>query len=156
MLEVDYVGRHLDERIVAVRARAEAERVARRARWDASVEAASTAWLESFGYKVGTIVDDRLVQREAREMVALVMKARLLMMFAPLFVMAEGIDRSLHIVSILASPSGAGPERYAPRELRVLSPYHRNNLVGGPADRASCGHQRSVELDPEPLGPFLP
>jgi hypothetical protein len=28
--------------------------------------------------------------------------------------MAESLDRSLHILSILASPSGAGPEQYAP------------------------------------------
>lgn len=116
MLEGDYVGRHLDERIEVVRVRAESDRVERRARWDASVKAASAAWRESWGYKLGPIIDDRLVQRESREMVALVMKARLLMMFAPLFVMAEAIDRSLLIVSILASPSGAGPERYAPRQ----------------------------------------
>lgn len=86
----------------------------RRVQWNAAVKDASTKWRESFGYKHGPIIDHHLVKREAREMVALAMKARLLMMVAPLFVMAESIDRSLHILSIFASPSGNGPERYAP------------------------------------------
>lgn len=110
-----YVGDHLDARITTVREKAAIDRVERMRRWDASVNAASVAWRESCGYKVGPIVDARLIEREAREMVALVVKARLLMMSAPLFVMAEQIDRSLHVISILASPSGAGPERYAPK-----------------------------------------
>lgn len=109
-----YVGAHLDARIIAVRDKAAVERVARMTRYNASVKATSTAWRESFGYKNGPIMDHHMVKREVREMVALVLKGRLLMMFAPLFVMAESIDRSLHIVSIFASPSGNGPERYAP------------------------------------------
>lgn len=110
-----YVGQHLDARITAVRERAAVERVERKARWNASVKTTSTVWRESFGYKFGPIMDHHMVKREAREVVALVMKARLLMMFAPLFVMAESIDRSLHILSMFASPSGNGPERYAPK-----------------------------------------
>lgn len=110
-----YVGEHLDARITAVRVRAATERVERRVRWDAAVKATSVAFRESFGYKQGPIMDHHMVKREAREMVALVMKARLLMLFAPMFVMAESIDRSLHILSIFASPSGNGPERYAPK-----------------------------------------
>lgn len=89
-------------------------RGARRARWDAAWQKHQVEWRESFGYKHGPIMDHHMVKREAREMVALVMKARLMMMVAPLFVMAESIDRSLHILSIFASPSGNGPERYAP------------------------------------------
>lgn len=96
-------------------AAAKIKRGHRRVQWDCAVRDASEGWRESFGYKRGPIMDPRLVQREAREMVALVMKARLLMLFAPLFVMAEHIDRSVHIISMLASPSGAGPERYAPK-----------------------------------------
>lgn len=115
MIEPGYVGEHLDARITAVRERAATERIDRRARWDAAVNATSTSWRESFGYKFGPIMDHHMVDREAREMVALVMKARLLMLFAPLFVMAEAIDRSLLIISILALPSGNGPERYAPK-----------------------------------------
>ena len=91
-------------------------RAGRRAQWDFAVKDASVRWREFSGYKMPPIIDRRLIDREAREMVALVMKARLLMMFAPLFVMAEHIDRSVHIISILASPSGAGPKRYAPKQ----------------------------------------
>lgn len=94
---------------------ASTKRITRRARWNAAVRIASASWRESFGYKLGPIIDHRMVKREAQEMVALVMKARLLMLFAPMFVMVESIDRSLHIISILASPSGNGPERYAPK-----------------------------------------
>lgn len=112
-----YVGDHLDARITAVREQAAVDRIERRARWNTAWQNERVNWRESFGYKTAPIVDARLIDREAREMVALVMKARLLMMFAPLFVMAEQIDRSLHIISILASPSGAGPERYAPKAL---------------------------------------
>lgn len=96
-------------------AAAEARRADRRARWENAWRMSRIEWRESFGYKLGPIMDHRLVEREAREMVALVMKARLRMMYAPLFVLAESIDRSLHIISILASPSGNGPERYAPK-----------------------------------------
>lgn len=110
-----YFGEHLDARITAVRTREVGARVERMRRWNEAVQATSTAWRESFGYKHGPIMDHHMVKREAREMVALIMKARLLMMLAPLFVMAESIDRSLHILSIFASPSRDGPERYAPR-----------------------------------------
>lgn len=105
----------MDARITAVRTREVGARVERMRRWNEAVQATSTAWRESFGYKHGPIMDHHMVKREAREMVALVMKARLLMMLAPLFVMAESIDRSLHILSIFASPSGNGPERYTPK-----------------------------------------
>lgn len=91
------------------------KRAGRRARWDSAVKGAAVRWREFSGYKMPPIVDARLIHREAREMVALAMKARLLMMCAPLFVMAEHIDRSVHMISIFASPSGAGPERYAPK-----------------------------------------
>lgn len=95
-------------------AAAEAKR-GRGARFEALATAHRTAWRESFGYKLGPIMDRHMVKREAREMVRIALEARLLMMFTPMLVMAESIERSLVIVSILASPSGNGPERYAPK-----------------------------------------
>lgn len=115
MIEPGYIGEHLDERITAVRERENIQRINRRGRWKDAVSEARLSWHEAFGYKLGPIIDPHMIQRESREMVAIVMKARLLMLFAPLFVMAEHIDRSLLIISILASPSGDGPGRYAPK-----------------------------------------
>ena len=114
-----YVGERLDARIIAVRTRAEAERPARRARWNQSVKEASAAWREFSGYKRAPIIHPATVKREVHEMLRTVIDGRLMTLLAPLFVTVESIDRSLVILKILASPSNAGPERYAPKGSRT-------------------------------------
>lgn len=110
-----YIGEHLDAKITAVRTQEVVARVERMARWNAAVQATSAAWRESFGYKHGPIMDHHMVKREVHEMLAKVIDGRLMTLFAPLFVTAESIEQSILIISMLASPSGNGPERYAPK-----------------------------------------
>lgn len=110
-----YVGEHLDAMISEVLTREATARVERRSRWNQAVQDTSTAWRESFGYKHGPIIDHHMVQREVHAMLAKVIEGRLMTLLAPFFVTAESIERSLLIFSILASPSGNGPERYAPK-----------------------------------------
>lgn len=110
-----YVGERLDARIIAIRTRAEAERPLRRERWNQSVKNTSAAWREFSGYKRGPIIDPAVVKREVHEMLRTVIDGRLMTLLAPLFVTVESIDRSLVILKILASPSNAEPQRYAPK-----------------------------------------
>jgi hypothetical protein len=110
------IGDYLDSHITAVRTRAAAERIERMVRWNNAVQATSAAWREQFGYKHGPIMDHKMVQREVHAMLATIIDGRLMMLFAPIFALAESIERSLLIVGMLASPSGNGPERYAPNE----------------------------------------
>lgn len=123
-----YVGERLDARIIAIRTRAEAERPARRERWNQSVKDASAAWRELSGYKRGPIIDRAMVQREVHAMLQIVIDGRLMTLLAPMFVWAEATDRSLVILQILASPSNAGLERYAPKRdnIQRISVYNRD------------------------------
>lgn len=110
-----YVGDHLDAMISEIRMREVAARVERMRRWNQAVQDTSAAWRESFGYKTAPIIDGHMVKREVHAMIAKVIDGRLMTLFTPMFVTAESIERSLVIFSILASPSGNGPERYAPK-----------------------------------------
>lgn len=105
----------LDERIVEVRAKAAVERAQRRGRWETSVRASVAAWRERCGYKSAPIMNQYEVKREVHEMLRTVIEGRLMTLLAPSFVHVEAVDRSLRIISMLAAPSGNGPERYAPK-----------------------------------------
>lgn len=95
--------------------RAGIDRLERREQWNQAVKDTSAAWRESLGYKRGPIMDHVMVKREVHAMLAKVIDGRLMTLFAPVFAFADSIDRSLVIIKILASPSGNGPERYAPK-----------------------------------------
>lgn len=101
--------------LYSIEIRAGIDRLDRRERWNQAVKDTSAAWRESFGYKHGPIMDHVMVKREVHAMLAKVIDGRLMTLFAPVFAFADSIDRSLVIIKILASPSGNGPERYAPK-----------------------------------------
>lgn len=116
MTESKYeTGQRLDARIVEVRAQAAVVRVERAARWKAAWQEERTAWRERHGYKHAPIVNGYEVKREVHEMLRTVIEGRLMQLLTPLLVTAEHVERSILIISMLARPSGNGPERYAPK-----------------------------------------
>lgn len=97
------------------RARHIARRVAARKRYDDAVERHTVKYRDDSGYKLGPMMDEYLIRRYFRPVMCAMIERQLLTLTTPLFKTVQAMDRALHHVTIFASPSGNGAERYAPK-----------------------------------------
>ncbi len=119
MNEPDRTGRHLDQHIASVIAKAGISRSARQLRWREAVLEARMSYSRVRDYRSPPIMEYRTVKREIHEMLRTVIEGRLTVICTPLSVQLEKIETSIEIFKILASSSGrGGPESYAPKSYR--------------------------------------
>ncbi len=115
----DRAGRHLDQHIASVIAKASISRSARQMRWREAVLDARMSYSRVRDYSSPPIMEYRTVKHEAREMLRAIVEGRLTIICTPLLMQLERIGTSIEILKIFASSSGrGGPESYAPKSYR--------------------------------------
>lgn len=90
-------------------------RLQRRENYDAATREVMTQLREQIGYKTGPMMNEFQIRRSFSRMMGTVVERQLLMLVSPMYHALQAFEQSLHQVSIYASPSGNGPERYAPK-----------------------------------------